>query len=119
MDLWHGWRSAEVDRLDRGGFEPWLAGFFRDLGYVVTPGRDLVIEKGGRRTAVHLKLGRRRAGVGDVQKAVLGSVRSGAEGTLLVTNRDIGYRARQVAGITGVDLWDRDVLLAKLSARSV
>jgi restriction system protein len=111
----------EIDRMDGRAFEEYLATLFRRLGYParVTPyrgdyGADLIVERDGSRIAVQAKCWGRRVGIKAVQEAQAAKALYGCSEAMVVTNRAFTDQARRLAEANGVELWDRDVLVAKL-----
>jgi restriction system protein len=109
--------------MDGRTFEVFLSTLFRHLGYSVEVtkyrgdyGADLVVKKGGRKTAVQAKRWKKRVGLKAVQEAVAAKAMYGCEGALVVANREFTQQARRLARANKVELWDREVLVAKLLA---
>jgi Restriction endonuclease len=114
---------AEIDTMDGRTFEVFLSTLFRHLGYSVEVtryrgdyGADLVVKRGGRKTAVQAKRWKKRVGLKAVQEAVAAKAMYGCEGALVVANRDFTQQARRLARANKVELWDREVLVSKLLA---
>lgn len=112
---------AEIDRMDGRTFELFLSTLFRRLGYSVEVtryrgdyGADLVVKRKGRKTAVQAKRSMKRVGIKAVQEAVASKALYGCERALVVANREFTQQARKLARANKVELWDRDVLVAKL-----
>jgi restriction system protein len=112
---------AEIDQMDGATFEHFLGTLFRRLGYRVELtnhrgdyGADLVVTKDGRRTAVQAKRWTKRVGVKAVQEAVASKGYYGCDGALVVANREFTEQARTLARANDVELWGREVLVAKL-----
>jgi restriction system protein len=113
----------EIDAMDGHTFETFLGTLFRRLGYRVEQtryrgdyGADLVVAKGGVKTAVQAKRSTKRVGVKAVQEAVASVAYYNCRCALVVANRDFTKPARELARANGVELWDRDALVAKLLA---
>lgn len=114
---------GEIDRMDGKTFEAFLGTLFRRLGYGVEItrsagdyGADLVVAKGGRRTAVQAKRWSKRVGVRAIQEAVAAKGYYDCDAALVVANREFTQQARQLARANEVELWDRDGLVRKLLA---
>jgi restriction system protein len=113
----------EIDVMDGRTFEQFLATLFRRLGYRVENtryqgdyGADLVVKKNGISTAVQAKRWSKRVGVKAVQEAVASKGYYDCHGALVVANREFTDQARRLARANEVELWDREVLVAKLLA---
>jgi restriction system protein len=114
---------AEVDRMDGTTFEVFLTTLFRRLGYSVEHtgrrgdyGADLVVPKDGLRIAVQAKRWTKTVGIKAVQEAVASKGIYKCAEALVVANRPFTRQARTLADANDVQLWDRDVLVAKLLA---
>jgi len=112
---------GEIDRMDGLTFEQYLVGLFRRLGYQVERtrfrgdyGADLVVRKAGARTVVQAKRSRGRIGVRAVQEVVAARRYYGGLHALVVTNSHFTAPARALAEANGVELWDRERLIAAL-----
>jgi restriction system protein len=113
----------EVDQMDGRSFEVFLSSLFRRLGYGVELtryrgdyGADLVVTLAGARTAVQAKRWSKRVGIKAVQEAVAAKGYYGCDYALVVANRDFTPQARVLARANAVELWPREVLVAKLLA---
>lgn len=114
---------AEVDRMGGLTFERFLVSFFRRLGYRVEHtgrqgdyGADLVVAKGGRRTAVQAKCWKKKVGVRAVQEVAAGPGFYRCDSALVVANQGFTTQARTLARASTVELWGRDELIAQLAA---
>jgi restriction system protein len=114
---------AEVDAMDVGTFEHFLASLFRRLGYRVERtgrrgdyGADLVVARNGRRLVVQAKRWTKNVGVGAVQEPVAAKGYYRCDAALVVTNRAFTNQAKTLAHANDVELWGRDELVAKLFA---
>ena len=112
---------GEIDRMNGQQFEQYLATMFRRLGYRVERtqyrgdyGADLVVSKDGVRTAVQAKRWSKSVGVKAVQEAVASKGYYRCDAALVVANRSFTRQAVTLAGANGVELWDRDELVARL-----
>jgi restriction system protein len=110
-----------VDRMDVKTFEAFLASLFRDLGYEIEGSRvhgdfeaELVVIKDGLRTVVEGKRWSKHLGVTAVQGARAAMGDFACDGAIVVANRQFIHPARKLAKASGVQLWDRDVLVGKL-----
>jgi restriction system protein len=111
---------VEIDRMDGRTFEQYLGGLFGRLGYrtevtryVGDYGADLVVTKDGKRYAVQAKRSNKAVGLKAVQEVVAACQVYRCQGALVVTNRGFTAQARQLARANGVELWDRQALVAK------
>lgn len=80
-------------------------------------GVDLIVERAAGRTAVQCK--RRQAndslGPAAIQEVYAGKDFHGCKQALVVTNARFSEQARAMASKLGVELWDRDRLIAELT----
>lgn len=111
----------DIDRMSGERFEEWLATFFRSRGYGVrlTPrtadcGVDLVLNKGGRTTAVQAKCWKGNVGSKAIQEVYTGKAHYRTDAALVVTNSRYTSQAWKLAKSTGVSLWDRDTLRTEI-----
>lgn len=114
---------AKVDQMDGATFEVFLGTLFRRLGYRVELtkrhgdyGADLVASKDGRKVAVQAKRWSKRIGVKAVQEAVAARGYYRCDAALVVANREFTDQASKLARANDVELWDREVLVAKMLA---
>lgn len=114
---------AEIDQMNGQTFEIFLGTLFRRLGYAVEItryrgdyGADLVVSKGGRRTAVQAKRWSKHVGLKAVQEAVAAKGVYDCDAALVVANREFTQQARGLARANKVELWDREELVKKLLA---
>ncbi len=117
---------ASIDQMDGRQFEERLAAHFRQQGYKVdlTPyrgdfGADLIIERGGVRTAIQAKRWKGNVGVGAVQEIVSARGYYGCQWALVVTNSVFTQAAQRLAATNGVTLWDRSALVRELSVTAM
>ena len=102
----------ELDRMTDREFDDRVRDLLRHLGYTVGPG--LVIEKGGRRAVVHAAISGEPVDRGVVRAADAARRLHALDEAWVVTNRDFTRNARRLASRTGVDLWNRERLVASL-----
>lgn len=127
--LWY-WRRhmlrrsgiREIDAMGGEVFEQYLATLFSRLGYRVELtrfrgdfGGDLVVQKDRVRTAVQAKRHAKTVGIKAVQEAVGAKAYYECEAALVVTNSYFSRQAVELAEKAGVELWDRDELVGRLS----
>lgn len=112
---------ADIDRLSGKEFEQYLEVFFKQRGYQAhrTPyqgdyGADLILRQGEVKTVVQAKRYNRRVGVKAVQEAVAAKDYYRCDKVLVVTNSYFSPQAQTLAKANQVELWDRDVLVARL-----
>src|SRR6476661_7676536 len=93
---------GDIDRMDGRQFEERLAAHFRQQGYRVdlTPyqgdfGADLIIEKGGVRTAIQAKRYKGNVGIGSVQEIVSAKAHYKCQQSMVVTNSVFTKAAQQ------------------------
>jgi len=121
--IFHGATLRSIDVMDGTEFEMFLATLFSHLGYRVERvgmshdfGADLLLtSRRNKRIVVQAKRYASNVGIGAVQE-VLGAVRyyNGARG-MVVTNRDFTESAQELAARSGVELWNRNRLVAAMS----
>lgn len=112
----------EVDAMDGPTFERYLATLFQRLGYRVEVvgsaggdyGGDLVIRKNGTRTIVQAKCYRKTVGIKAVQEAHTARAMYDCADAMVVTNSVFSRQAQKTARNTGVQLWGREELVARL-----
>lgn len=111
---------AEVDKMDGQTFEHYLREVFSRLGYGVelTPyvgdyGADLIVSRAGVRCAVQAKRSGRPVGIKAVQEAAGARDYYRCQEAIVVTNTTFTAAARRLASATGVELWDRPVLVGR------
>jgi restriction system protein len=114
---------AEVDRMSGGDFERYLAAMFRALGYRVERiggtgdfGADLIVTRDGIRTIVQAKRYARNVGVKAVQEAVAAKGMYDCAAAMVVTNSRFTRQAQALAKANGVELWERETLIAAMVA---
>jgi restriction system protein len=114
---------ADIDQFGGETFEQYLQVLFTKLGYRVERtkfrgdyGGDLVLRKDGVRTVVQAKRWAKSVGVKAVQEAVAAKGYYDCSEAMVVTNSTFTRQAAHLARKNGVVLWDRDVLMSKLSA---
>jgi restriction system protein len=112
---------TQIDAMDGITFERCLAHLFTGLGYRVERtrargdyGADLVLEKDGARTVVQAKRWTKNVGVKAIQEAVSAKPMYRCDRAMVVTNRYFTEQAKLLAEANGVELWNRDGLVAAL-----
>jgi len=114
----------QFDSLDGHAFESWCADLLRANGFrnvTVTQGSndqgvDILAERNGSRYAIQCKRYSSRLGNAPVQEVTAGRSVYGCSRAAVMTNSYFTPSARQAARANSVELWDRDDLLAMLSA---
>jgi len=108
-----------VDKMSGIEFEEFLLAHFNRLGYNVklTPvtadyGADLIIEKGGIKTAVQAKRWKQKVGVEAVQQIIGAMGYYKTDNAIVVTNSFCSKNAYMLANANNVDIWNRDELRA-------
>lgn len=123
--VFHGATLSSIDAMDGKQFEEFLAVLFVHLGYRVQHvgmshdfGADLVLASPRQRIVVQAKRYAGNVGIGAVQEA-LGAVHyyRGTRG-MVVASSGFTESARELAARSGVELWDRQRLVAAM-ARTV
>lgn len=114
---------SKIDRMKGDEFEQFLAAYFESEGYKVTVtggtgdyGADLIIKRGGVKTAVQAKRYRNSVGVAAVQQVLGAKGHYHTRSCMVATNSYFTKAARKLAKENGVKLWDRNDLL-KLKRR--
>jgi restriction system protein len=77
-------------------------------------GADLVVRKDGRRILVQAKRYGKPVGVKAVQEAAAGAPYWKCDAAIVVANRSFTAAARKLAGANKIELWDRDLLAARI-----
>lgn len=114
-----------VDNLSGRQFETFLEKLLGDLGFIRvqrTPlsgdfGGDILAEKDGKTWVIQAKRNARTVGVGAVQEAHAARDYYGVNASMVVTNRGLSGRAKQLAHRCGCTLVDRALLQRWLSGR--
>ena len=114
---------SKIDRMKGNEFEQFLAAYFESEGYKVTVtggtrdyGADLIIKRGGIKTAVQAKRYRNSVGPAAVQQVLGAKGHYHTKNCMVATNSYFTKEAKILARENGVRLWDRDDLL-KLKRR--
>lgn len=113
---------AAADRMTGEEFEDWLAILFRASGWRVRHtratgdfGADLVLGHGAvDEVVMQAKRQGRPVGVAAVQQASAARLHYGTDRAMVVTNSTFTPAAIELAGSTGVELWDRDDVAREL-----
>ena len=115
---------SKIDRMKGNEFEQFLAAYFESEGYKVTVtggtgdyGADLIIKRGGVKTAVQAKRYRNSVGVAAVQQVLGAKGHYHTKNCMVATNSYFTKEAKILARENGVKLWDRNDLL-KLKRRA-
>lgn len=115
----------EIDKMTGEEFEKYLEILFRKYGYSVTHvgassrykgdyGSDLIIEKGGIKTAVQAKRWKGMVTEKAVQEVVSAKAVYGCSNAVVVTNSYFSKHASYLAKANNVELWDRSMLTTKI-----
>ncbi|MCL2058121.1 MAG: restriction endonuclease [Oscillospiraceae bacterium] len=116
---WRIRRSGIDDITDGQEFEIYITHVLRKNGFkdiVTTPrtgdyGADVIAEKDGERYAIQCKLYSKSVGVKAVQEVFAAMLYYGCDAAAVATNSRFSKNAINLAESTGVQLWDRDVLV--------
>ncbi|MEZ4727657.1 MAG: restriction endonuclease [Caldilineaceae bacterium] len=107
----------DVDRFTGRQFEQYLQFLFEKLGFQteLTPpqgdfGADLILERDGLRTAVQAKRSAGTVGVEAIQQVVAAMPFYECNRAIVVTNSYFSKRAKELAKVNLVELWDRQKL---------
>lgn len=112
-------RSLEaIDVMSGREFEEYVAGRIRDNGWTASLTRatgdfgvDLIAVIGGRRYAIQCKRHAKPVGVAAVQQVVAGAVHHECSRSLVITNQEFTYAAKEMARNTGCELIGRSRIL--------
>ena len=109
---------SKIDRMKGDEFERFLAAYFESQGYKVTVtggtgdyGADLIIKRGGVKTAVQAKRYRNSVGAAAVQQVLGAKGHYHTKNCMVATNSYFTKEAKILAKENGVRLWDRNDLL--------
>lgn len=113
---------GELEPMNGEQFEELLQAKFRAQGYRVTLtpngadfGADLLLERGGTKTAVQAKHWRtRKVGVRAVQEIAAAKAHYRADKAAVIASGDYTDQAIQLARSNGIELWDRARLTREL-----
>lgn len=127
MDAFRRSGITTIDGLTGRMFEERLRLHFNDRGWhmQLTPtsgdfGADLVgTDPTGRRVVIQAKRYQGNVGVHAIQEVLGGKAHHGAARALVITNSTFTPNARVLAAQSGVELWDRGVLIQELSSPGV
>lgn len=114
---------AGVDLMEGHQFEYWCAGLLKKVGYInveVTQGSgdqgvDILAEKDGIKYAIQCKRYDSDLGNKPVQEVNTGKAIYGCQIGAVMTNRYFTQGGKDAAKATGVLLWDRDWIQAKMN----
>jgi restriction system protein len=105
----------DLDRMSAGAFDERISRLFAALGYAVDRvGVDMIVARHGYRAVVQPAQWSEAVDSDAVRKANAARRLHGADAAWVVTNRDFTKQALQLASRTGVDLWNRERLVASL-----
>lgn len=115
---------ATVDLMDGIEFENFIASLLKLSGIKkvdLTPasgdyGVDIVTKDGGEKSVFQCKCYGQNLGIKPVQEVFAGKMHYGAEKAFVVTNFYFTQNAKALARATGVELWDREVLIRLIKA---
>ncbi len=108
----------EIDKMSGEEFELFLVTLFQKMGYKTQHvgssindfGADIILEKGGVRTAVQAKCWHTVIKESSVQEVYTSMKIHNCTKALVVTNNFFSWHARQLAKTNGVELWNRTKL---------
>jgi HJR/Mrr/RecB family endonuclease len=116
------YKIADIDLMSGAQFESFIADLFDKLGYktYVTKqsgdqGIDVIAERRGVKIAIQAKCYTNSVGNKAVQEAVAGATYYHADKVMVITNSHFTKSARELAQANNVTLWDRNILIEKLS----
>lgn len=108
---------SEIDEMDGGEFEEYVAALFRKLGYEASVtqqsrdfGVDVVAKRGRERIAIQVKRYAKAVSLGGVQQAVAGMHKYNCNKAMVVTNNYFTPGAQDLASHSSCELVDRDGL---------
>lgn len=115
----------DIDKMSGEEFEVFLKHYFQDLGFKANLtsktndyGADLILKKDGSLIVVQAKRYSKAVGVRAVQEIVGAINYYGASKGIVITNNYFSSNAVNLAEISGIELWDRDKLINRLSQKT-
>lgn len=115
---------AKIDQMSGVEFEEYLMYQFKKQGYHVklTPlsgdfGADLILKKFRKEYIVQAKRYSGAVGIKAVQEVLGAKEYYGIDNVLVVTNNYYTKAAKELAEVSGVDLWDRKQLVAEFGIK--
>jgi HJR/Mrr/RecB family endonuclease len=112
----------DIDLMTGIEFEEFLAALFSKMGFQVAltknsgdQGIDIIAEKGNQRIGIQAKCYSGSVGNASVQEAVAGKSYYNLTKALVITNSRFTSSAKELAQANNVLLWDRDIVIEKLS----
>lgn len=113
---------AQIDMMDSIQFEKFIADFFDSLGYQAKAtkpsgdqGVDIIAQKGNKIIAIQAKHYSQAVGNHAIMEVVGGAKFYNASICYVITNNYFTKSAKVLAAANNVILWDRDILIEKLS----
>lgn len=117
-----GITMEEVDQYSGIEFEKFIGSLFETDGYSVgytmasnDKGVDIIARRDGISIGIQCKCYTGAVGISAVQEAFAGKNFYDLDKSMVITNSKFTKAARELAQSTNVILWDRSVLLAKIS----
>lgn len=112
----------EIDKMSVTMFERYLEHFFKRQGWQVKHtggkgdyGADLILSSATKKVVIQAKRWKKNVGYEAIQQAYTSKDIYGCAETWVITNSRFTEQARDSAKHLGVKLWDRDVLIEKMS----
>lgn len=116
---------ADLDRMSARYFARFLQEIFQRQGFALREtvlvgnhGADLILERAGKLTVVQARRWKNNPGVRVVQEAVAAVAGHHAVKGIAVTNTHFTPKAVELAASHGIELWDRDKLIALMGERT-
>lgn len=112
----------EIDKMSGTMFERYLEQFFKRQGWQVKRtggkgdyGADLILSSANKKVVIQAKRWKKNVGYEAVQQAYTSKDVYGCAEAWVITNSGFTAQARDGAKRLGVKLWDREILIEKMS----
>ncbi|WP_313637968.1 restriction endonuclease, partial [Paenibacillus sp.] len=113
---------SEIDKMSGTMFERYLEQFFKRQGWQVKRtggkgdyGADLILSSATKKVVIQAKRWKKNVGYEAIQQAYTSKDVFGCAEAWVITNSGFTAQARDGAKRLGVKLWDREVLIEKMS----
>lgn len=115
----------KIDQMDGVRFEEYLMHQFKKKGYQakMTPlsgdfGADLILKKRRKKFVVQVKRYSGSVGIKAVQEIIGAKEYYGIQNGMVITNSYFTKAAKELAAASGIELWDRKVLMEQFCIES-
>lgn len=112
----------EIDKMSGTMFERYLEQFFKRQGWQVKRtgskgdyGADLILSSANKKVVIQAKRWKKNVGYEAIQQAYTSKDVYGCTEAWVITNSGFTEQAKDGAKRLGIKLWDRDVLIEKMS----